>query len=88
MTKTIPYFIQIVAITYDGTNLLWDSNKRDFVGFEKDVPQTDLNDLDSAQDFASKHYSNIFEVWAEFINLETNELVNVVKNASEGDFYF
>lgn len=80
--------IQIVAITYDGTNLLWDENKRDFVGFEKDVPETDLNELELAQFFASKHCSNISEVWAEFINLETNELTNIVKKSSEGFFPF
>ena len=73
MTKTIPYFIQIVAITYDGTNLLWDSNKRDFVGFEKDVPQTDLDDLDSAQD-----RQNIVRIFLKFgRNLSTLKRTNL-----------
>jgi len=80
--------IQIVAITYDGTNLLWDENKRDFVGFDKDVPETDLNELELAQFFASKHCSNISEVWAEYIDTETNELKHVVKKTFDGEFPF
>jgi hypothetical protein len=80
--------IQIVAITYDGTNLIWDENKSDFVSFEKDVPETDLSELKKANKFAKEQCSNISEVWAEVIDAETGEMIEFIRGNFDGSYPF
>lgn len=70
---------QIVAITKTGINLIWDERQNDFVSFEKEVVDTDLESLSSARNCASKYCPNILSVWGELINLETGELLSFVK---------
>lgn len=71
--------IQIVAITKSGINLIWDELERDFISFEKEVVETDLDDLQHAKTCATKYYPGIVNVWAEIIDIESNELIEVIQ---------
>lgn len=71
--------IQIVALTTTGFNLIWDEMERDFVAYETEVVDTDLEDLKFARICAEKYYPGIKYVWAEIIDVETAQLIEVVK---------
>jgi hypothetical protein len=86
--KTTSKRIQIVAVTENGTSLIWDKNKVDFVKFNNDISETDLTELETAKLFASKNCSNITAVWAEVSNSETNELNYIVKSTFDGQIPF
>jgi hypothetical protein len=80
--------IQIVAVTENGTSLIWDKNQKDFVSFEKDVPEMDLSELKKANLFAVKYCSNITAVWAEVIDAETGEMIEFIRGNFDGLYPF
>lgn len=55
---------QIVALTTTGFNMLWDSEKRDFVAYEKEVPETDNEDFEIAKK-AADGLPGIEFIWEE-----------------------
>lgn len=70
--------IQIVAQCDNGANLLWDEQKRDFVDFANEVPQTDIDSLPIAKNKA-KEFEGIMSVWCEVIDTETGYLIETIK---------
>ena len=66
--------IQIFAYSATGQNLIWHETMNDFIGFERDAPATDLDELKYAKEKA-KEYAAIVNVWAEKIDIETGELI-------------
>ncbi len=66
--------IQILAYSATGHNLIWHEGMNDFIGYERDAPATDLDELKYAKEKA-KQYPAIVNVWAIKINIETGELI-------------
>lgn len=67
---------QIVALSATGANLIWHETQNDFVGYEQDVPNTDLTELVYAKAKAAQ-YSAIVSVWAEVIDIETAQVIEI-----------
>ena len=66
--------IEIFAYSATGQNLIWHETMNDFIGYEREVPPTDLDELKYAKEKA-KEYAAIVNVWAEKIDIETGELI-------------
>lgn len=66
--------IQIFAHSVTGQNLVWHEGMNDFIGYERDAPANDLEELKYAKEKA-KQYPAIVNVWAEKIDIETGELI-------------
>ena len=67
---------QIIALSATGANLIWNESINDFVGFEQEVPNTDLTELVYAKAKAAQ-YSAIVNVWAEVIDVETAYVIEI-----------
>lgn len=67
---------QIIALSATGANLIWNESINEFVGFEQEVPNTDLNELVYAKAKAAQ-YSAIISVWAEVIDIETAQVIEI-----------
>jgi hypothetical protein len=66
--------IQIFAYSATGQNLIWHQGINDFIGYERDAPATDLEELKYAKEKA-KEYAAIVNVWAEKIDIETGVII-------------
>lgn len=75
------FYRQIVALTFDHANLLWDNEINDFVSFAKEVKNTDSEDVRIAIEKA-KELSNIELVFDEMIDTDTQKIIdtNVIYN--------
>ena len=66
--------IQILAYSATGHNLIWHEGMNDFIGYERDAPATDLEELKYAKEKA-KQYPAIVNVWVEKIDIVTGQLI-------------
>lgn len=67
---------QILAISSTGANLIWNETANDFVNINQDVPNTDLTELVYAKAKAEQ-YGAIVSVWAEVIDIDTAQVIEI-----------
>lgn len=67
---------QIIALSATGAQMIWNETANDFVNINQDVPNTDLTELVYAKAKAAQ-YSAIVRVWAEVIDIETAQVIEI-----------
>lgn len=67
---------QIIALSATGALLIWHETQNDFVGYEQEIPNTDSSELVYAKAKAAQ-YSAIVRVWAEVIDIETAQVIEI-----------
>lgn len=85
MNKKPKKYIEIVASTNNRGNLIWDSEKGDWVLYENEVPEVSPEELSTEFKLAvtkAESYPGIKEVWAEELNKETGAFIAVVERKS------